>query len=215
MPTRPIASALASASLLLAFPALAHEGAPPLPELTHGGMVQGLPAQPVEPQFGYSAEERDAWLAECRSRYSDNGLGGALIGGVLGGIAGHEIAGSGDKVLGTVMGATAGAVAGAAIDKAEDAGEADACDDYLARYEAGFRGGHGQHQAYGHGYGYGAPVMWVPVRIKTHRHGAGCGCAKERVVEEWIEEDVIEAPVKTVPIPPPPTTKTVPLKPVK
>lgn len=220
MPSRPIASALACVSLIAAFPAIAHEGAPPLPELTHGGMVQDLPPQPAEVQFAYTKEEREAWLAECRSRYSDNGLGGALIGGVLGGIAGHEIAGSGDEVLGTVVGATAGAVAGAAIDRAEDAGRADLCEDYLARYEAAYAGGYGQQAygqqgAYGSLYGYGAPVMWVPVKIRTHRHGAGCGCAREKmVVEEWIEEEAIEAPVKTVPLAPRPS-KTVPLKPVK
>lgn len=47
----------------------------------------------------------------------DNGTTGLLIGGVVGGLAGHEIAGGGDKVLGTVIGAGAGALLGREIDR--------------------------------------------------------------------------------------------------
>src|SRR3546814_11484516 len=42
----------------------------------------------------------------------DNGTTGLLIGGAVGGLAGHEIAGSGDKLLGTVLGAAGGALLG-------------------------------------------------------------------------------------------------------
>ena len=102
---------------------------------------------------------------------------------------------------------------GAAIDRAEDRGRVDACEDYLTRYENSYLAGGGAPgaygPAYGYGYGYGAPVMWVPVRI-GHRHGKGCGCAREEVVEEWIEEEVIETPFR--PAPPAPV-KTVPAKP--
>jgi Ni/Co efflux regulator RcnB len=52
----------------------------------------------------------------------DDGVGGAVIGGVLGGVAGNAIVGRGDKLAGTVIGAGAGAIAGAAIDRAEDRG---------------------------------------------------------------------------------------------
>ena len=38
-----------------------------------------------------------------------------IVGGVLGGVIGHEIAGRGDKTLGTVAGAAVGAVAGALL----------------------------------------------------------------------------------------------------
>lgn len=54
----------------------------------------------------------------------DNGVGGAAVGAVVGGIAGNRIAGRGNRTLGTLVGAGVGAVAGAAIDKAEDRGRA-------------------------------------------------------------------------------------------
>lgn len=47
----------------------------------------------------------------------DNGTTGLLIGGAVGGLAGHEIAGNGDKLLGTVLGAGAGALLGREIDR--------------------------------------------------------------------------------------------------
>ena len=47
----------------------------------------------------------------------DNGTTGLLIGGAVGGLAGHEIAGNGDKLLGTVLGAAGGALLGREIDK--------------------------------------------------------------------------------------------------
>lgn len=47
----------------------------------------------------------------------DNGTTGLLIGGAVGGVAGHEIAGNGDKLLGTVLGAAGGALLGREIDK--------------------------------------------------------------------------------------------------
>ncbi|MFB0873534.1 MULTISPECIES: RcnB family protein [unclassified Sphingobium] len=50
----------------------------------------------------------------------DNGVGGAAIGAVVGGIAGNRIAGRGNRTAGTLIGAGVGAVAGMAIDKAED-----------------------------------------------------------------------------------------------
>ncbi len=50
----------------------------------------------------------------CRK---DNGTTGLLIGGAVGGLAGHEIAGRGDKTLGAILGAAGGALLGRAIDK--------------------------------------------------------------------------------------------------
>lgn len=47
----------------------------------------------------------------------DNGTTGLLIGGAVGGLAGHEIAGGGDKLLGTVLGAAGGALLGREIDR--------------------------------------------------------------------------------------------------
>jgi len=152
------------------------------------------------PVAGYSVEERDNWLAQCRDRMrgDDDGVGGAVIGGVIGGIAGNRIAGRGNRVVGTVVGAGVGAVAGAAIDRAEDRGRtADFCEDYLDRYEASFAGAGGGY-AYGGDYShqgahgaqggypyYAGRVMWVPVKIS----GGCCNCKpKERIVEEWVDE---------------------------
>jgi hypothetical protein len=50
----------------------------------------------------------------------DDGVGGAAIGAVVGGVAGNRIAGRGNRTAGTLIGAGVGAVAGMAIDKAED-----------------------------------------------------------------------------------------------
>lgn len=52
----------------------------------------------------------------CRK---DNGTTGLLIGGAVGGLAGHEIAGRGDKTLGAILGAAGGALLGRAIDKGD------------------------------------------------------------------------------------------------
>ncbi|WP_432767633.1 MAG: glycine zipper 2TM domain-containing protein [Sphingopyxis sp.] len=49
----------------------------------------------------------------------DNGTTGLLIGGAVGGLAGNEIAGNGDKLLGTVIGAGAGALLGREIDRSK------------------------------------------------------------------------------------------------
>ena len=47
----------------------------------------------------------------------DNGTTGLLIGAAVGGLAGHEIAGNGDKLLGTIIGGGAGALLGREIDR--------------------------------------------------------------------------------------------------
>lgn len=47
----------------------------------------------------------------------DNGTTGLIIGGVVGGLAGNEIAGRGDRTLGTILGAAGGAILGRAIDR--------------------------------------------------------------------------------------------------
>jgi len=40
-----------------------------------------------------------------------------VIGGAVGGLAGHEIAGRGDRTLGTILGVAGGALLGREIDK--------------------------------------------------------------------------------------------------
>lgn len=58
----------------------------------------------------------------------DNGVGGAAIGAVVGGVAGNRLAGRGNRTAGTLIGAGAGAVAGAIIDTAEDGRDAPGSD---------------------------------------------------------------------------------------
>ena len=53
-------------------------------------------------------------------RQCDNGTGGTVIGAIAGGLAGHEIAGRGDRTLGVILGGAVGAIAGRAIDKGND-----------------------------------------------------------------------------------------------
>ena len=49
-------------------------------------------------------------------RQCDKGTGGTIIGAIAGGLAGHEIAGRGDRTVGTIIGGAVGAHAGLAID---------------------------------------------------------------------------------------------------
>ncbi|GGC04372.1 hypothetical protein GCM10011494_23590 [Novosphingobium endophyticum] len=166
----PLLTAVATATVLTAQPALAHDGYGAEPAFHRSDM-----------RYGFDPAAREAWLADCRHRLSarDSGLGSAVIGGVVGGLAGNRIAGSGNRAVGTIAGAAVGAAAGAAIDKAEDANRnRDECeaylDDYYARYtHGGYYPAHGYAQGHGYpqGYGYPAagccmaarPVMMVPV----------------------------------------------------
>lgn len=249
MSIRFAASAVVGAALFAAVSAQAQEVAPPLPpvdtyiedgaswdteyEFEDGDVYMGE-SEVIYPghspiRQSLSAEERDAWLAECRARYEDDGLGGALIGGVVGGVAGNRIAGEGNRTIGTAVGAVAGAAVGAAIDKAEDNGALEACEAELAQYESDLAYGHGPHHGGPHqdhmmagehpcpsacGQAYPYPVMWVPVRyFPVHRHGPGCGHEREVVEWEtvWVEEDVVvtkEVPITRKVI----ETKTVPVK---
>jgi len=49
----------------------------------------------------------------------DNGTTGLVIGAGVGALAGHELAGDGDKTLGVLLGAALGGVLGRAIDRGD------------------------------------------------------------------------------------------------
>jgi uncharacterized protein YcfJ len=72
----------------------------------------------------YRAYDRRDYRNDRRNyrnyRQCDNGTGGTVIGAIAGGLAGHEIAGRGDKTVGTIIGGAVGAIAGRAIDKGND-----------------------------------------------------------------------------------------------
>lgn len=66
---------------------------------------------------------RDGYYYDDQGYYRerrDDGVGGAVLGGVAGAVAGAAIAGRGDRTEGALIGAGVGAVAGALIDRAED-----------------------------------------------------------------------------------------------
>lgn len=54
-----------------------------------------------------------------RNDRCDKGTGGTVIGAVVGGLAGREVARRGNKTEGAIIGAAVGALAGRAIDKSD------------------------------------------------------------------------------------------------
>ncbi len=73
--------------------------------------------------FGDSYGYRDDRPSSpVRAKDRDGGLGGALVGGAVGAVAGNVIAGKGDRLAGSLIGGAVGAVAGAVVDKGDRAG---------------------------------------------------------------------------------------------
>lgn len=77
-----------------------------------GPVVYGGPAY-YRPGYYRDAPRYRGNAYRCR----DNGVGGALIGAVAGGLLGNSVAERGDRTTGAVLGAAIGAVAGHAIDR--------------------------------------------------------------------------------------------------
>jgi hypothetical protein len=76
-------------------------------------------AQPRRGYYGEPVNYRTrAWRGNDGRYYckKENGTTGLLIGGAAGALAGHQIAGSGDRTLGALLGAAGGALLGRAID---------------------------------------------------------------------------------------------------
>ncbi len=159
---RAIASIAAAAVMAASAPAFAHDhGQPMPPQGWQGGNHRDYHDGGYENRGGNYDQQRDDWLAECRHRLGSNGVGGAVIGGLIGGVAGHEIAGRNDRVLGTVAGAVVGAVAGRAIDQAQNRGRTtDRCEAMLQGY--GQQGNYG-YQGNGYAQAYAVPMIMVPV----------------------------------------------------
>jgi uncharacterized protein YcfJ len=141
--------------------------------------------------------ERDQWIAECERRIrgqnrDDTGkIIGGLLGAIAGGVAGYEIAGVGDRVLGTVLGVGGGGLLGGLLgslfdgDDDEDRYDCEgALDSYLSQYGApGQRiasreiaypayapPAYAYPQTYGY-YSYAPPpqVVLVPVRTEVQQ----------------------------------------------
>lgn len=126
----------ASAVLVTAAPALAlpvgHSAAAVVAEGTtvhHGrgydrddrGYGRGYGNRQAYNDRGYYEQANvQSWRGDDGRMYCRraNGTTGLLVGGVVGGLLGHEIAGRrGDRTLGVILGAAGGALVGRAIDK--------------------------------------------------------------------------------------------------
>ena len=170
--------------------------------------------------YGYAAQpavfEREQWIEECRrrTRGQSRDKTGAIIGGLLGaiggGIAGYEIAGAGDRVLGTVLGVSGGSLIGGLIgslfdgDRKKNLYDCEAAlDSYLTAYgapaprlasreiaypyAAAPAYGYSYPQAYSYGYTYAPPqqVVLVPVRTEVQQ---------QVVVRETTREETYTVP---------------------
>ena len=67
----------------------------------------------------YIRSDSRVWRGDDGRYYCkrDNGTTGLIIGAAVGGLAGNEIAGRGDKTLGAILGAAGGALLGREIDR--------------------------------------------------------------------------------------------------
>lgn len=192
-----------------------------------------LPAAPAAPQPGYGPAyapayapavfERQQWIDECRQRTRgqnrDNTgkIIGGLLGAVAGGFAGYEIAGAGDRLLGSVLGVGGGGLIGGLIgslfdgDKKKNLYDCEAAlDSYLSTYGApGTRiasreiaypaqaysyGGYG-YPAYSYGYTYAPPPQMVLVPVRTE--------VQQQVVVRETERFESVPAARTIPAPRP------------
>jgi hypothetical protein len=194
-----------------------------------GYAPQYYPGQGYAPQ-GYvpaaaapAVFERQQWIDECRRRTRGRGrddtglIIGGLLGAIGGGIAGYEIAGVGDRVLGTVLGVGGGGLIGGLLGSLFDGDDDDkydceaALDAYLSQYGApGARvasreiaypyppaPAYAYPQAYSYGYTYAPPpqVVLVPVRTEVQQ---------QVVVRETTREERYTVPGATRTIDPAP-----------
>ena len=182
-----------------------------------------LPAAPMAPQHGYAPAyappmayaapavfERQQWSDECRRRTrgqnrDNTGLIiGGLLGAVAGGVAGYEIAGVGDRVLGSVLGAGGGGLIGGLLGSLFDGDDDDrydceaALDAYLSQYGAPDARiasrtiaypayGYGYPAAYSYGYSYAPPPQMVVVPVRTE-------VQQQVVVRETVREETYTVP---------------------
>ncbi len=113
--------------IALTLAAVALPAAPALADPPPWAPAHGKRAQNVYDSRGYYVEPRRisrsdrVWRGDdgryhCRR---DNGTTGLLIGAAVGALAGHELAGNGDKTLGVILGAAGGGLLGRAIDRGE------------------------------------------------------------------------------------------------
>ena len=113
--------------LALTLAGLAIPAAPALADPPPWAPAHGKRAKDAYDSRGYYIEPRRitrsdyVWRGKDGRYYCrrDNGTTGLLIGAAVGALAGHELAGRGDKTLGTILGAVGGGVLGRAIDRGD------------------------------------------------------------------------------------------------
>jgi len=81
------------------------------------GASYDQPRYPDYPRYDDERAEELAYLEHCKK---SSGIGGAIVGGAIGALAGNRIAGSGNRLAGSLIGGGLGAVAGAAIEQGTD-----------------------------------------------------------------------------------------------
>lgn len=82
-------------------------------------LVASLCAMPslsqAQDRYGHDYYSYDYDQRECRAQEKDDKVAGAIIGGVLGAVAGSQLAGDGARTEGSALGAVAGVALGAGI----------------------------------------------------------------------------------------------------
>ncbi len=196
------------------------EGPRPAPASPDGyGRPVGLPntayTQGYVPAYAPAVFERDQWIEECRRRTRGQNrdrtglIIGGLLGAIAGGVAGYEIAGAGDRVLGSVLGVGGGGLLGGLLgslfdgDKKKNLYDCEAAlDSYLSAYGApggriasrtiaypAYDYGYGYPQAYSYGYSYAPPPQMVMVPVRTE-------VQQQAVVRETVREETYTVPGK-------------------
>jgi hypothetical protein len=86
-------------------------------------LITGFAAVPAAARHdrddGYYDYDNRGYYGNRRNSRCDKGTGGTVIGAVVGGLAGREVAKRRNKTEGAIIGAAIGALAGRAIDKAD------------------------------------------------------------------------------------------------
>jgi len=181
---------------------------PAAPAAHYGYAQQGYAPQGYAPQayspHPYGAApvvfEREQWIDECRRRTAgrnDNDTGliiGGLLGAIAGGFAGYEIAGAGDRVLGTALGAGGGGLIGGLLGSLIGGGKKKnrydceaALDGYLTQYGApGTRIASREipYAPYPGGPAYGYPAQGYPA------YAQNCNCG-------YVQHQTVLVPVRT------------------
>ncbi|MBU7580162.1 MAG: hypothetical protein KAF27_06780 [Porphyrobacter sp.] len=184
------------------------------------GMPNPAYAQPqaYAPAYAPAVFEREQWIEECRRRTRGQNrdrtglIIGGLLGAIAGGVAGYEIAGAGDRVLGSVLGVGGGGLLGGLLgslfdgDKKKNLYNCEAAlDSYLSAYGApggrvasrtiaypayDYGYGYGYPQAYSYGYSYAPPPQMVMVPVRTE-------VQQQVVVRETVREETYTVPGAT------------------